>query len=86
MKQKKAWSIEKRLAVACLLCNASIAPGVGTFLWGWKGIGTKQIGLTVVGLLLLILGKLAFAAGIILLLTAWIWGIISGMSMIRQSK
>ncbi len=87
MKQKKKeWSIEKRLAVACLLLNIFVAPGLGSFTFGLKRIGTMQMGATIVGLILMIFGKTGFLIGMIVSILAWVWGIVTSLQILKHVR
>ncbi len=74
-------TLRQELAIVGLLLNIIILPGLGTVIWGNRTHGIWQLVLAVVGLI-----GLLFLVGIIPLLAAWIWGIVSGVQMIKQSS
>lgn len=87
MKQtKKSWSSEKKLALACLLLNITAAPGIGTFLWGLKRTGIKQIGLSIMGMLVMLFGKSFVIAGSIIIGIAWLWSVITGIKIFKDVR
>jgi len=53
-----------------------ILPGVGSLMNGKSGEGAAQLGLLVVGVALLVMLKWI---GIPLIITAWIWGVVTGI-------
>jgi len=75
MKRKK---ISKKMAVVCIFFNIFIWPGLGTIIAGKTMVGTIQI-------ILYLIGFFASITSLpILMLIAWIWGIISMIKIIKD--
>ena len=71
--------IDKNLAIAALLLNIFVLPGLGTIIGRRTNEGIGQLILFLVGLHLSLVG-------IVLVLIAWVWGIWSGIKLIKESK
>ena len=70
------------LAIIALIINIFLFPGLGTLISGKKiKSGIWQIAIAIVGALLwgMFIGYPIFAV-------AWIWGIVSGIQLIQESK
>lgn len=86
-KQKNSQTI----AIIALILNIIILPGLGTLIGGKIKEGIWQlvllIGGLIIGILLVSVGYLLGTLFIILgPLSAWIWGIVSGVQLIRESS
>lgn len=77
-KKKK---IGQGIAVASLLLNVLILPGLGSIIGGRTKKGIYQIVLTIIGIPLLFL----FGLGAILIIGAWIWGLVTGIKIVKES-
>lgn len=68
-------------ALAGLLLNALMLPGLGSLVGGKTTEGLLQLTLLFVGF------PLAFVlVGIPMVITAWVWGIVTGVRMLQESK
>jgi len=84
--KKKPWSVEKKLAFACLLLNITAAPGIGTFLWGLKKLGIKQLVLSIIGMLMMLFGKAFTIIGSVVIGIAWIWSVMTGIKIMKDVR
>jgi hypothetical protein len=86
----------KGMAVAALLINVFLIPGLGTVLAGKQPQGGYQIGFLLAGVVVMVLGAalatLAVGLAVILILlgilgivVAWIWSIVSGFQLIATA-
>jgi len=67
-------------AVVALLLNLFVLPGLGTLIAGRVVSGVLQIVLMVVG------GVLSFIlVGIPIVVVAWVWALVSSLSMLRHA-
>ena len=83
------------LAIIGLVLNIVILPGLGTLIGGRVGTGILQMVLFMLGTGLVIGGAI-FAiflvgipfliAGLLLMFSMWIWGIVSGVRMIQEGE
>lgn len=68
------------LAIAALLLNILVLPGLGTIIGGDTNNGVIQLVLFVVGI------PLAFViVGIPLMIAMWIWALVSGIQMVKEA-
>lgn len=72
---------QKTLAIIGLLLNIFTIPGLGSIIGGEKKRGTYQIIMWAVGMLLSLV-----LIGIPLVFAAWIWGIITGVNMLKSAN
>lgn len=78
MKQKKP---SEAIAITALLLNILVLPGLGTIIAGRTSTGTTQLVLFLIGI------PLAFILiGIPLMLGVWIWGIVTGVQIVKESQ
>ena len=68
------------LAIAALLLNILIIPGLGSIIGGRTGTGVKQLVLAIIGAIFTFV-----FIGIPILIAAWIWGIVTGIQLIKES-
>ena len=80
-KQKKEKKISETLAIVCLLLNVLVIPGLGSLIANKKREGIWQLVLSIVGLPLVFV-----LVGIPILIGAWIWGLITGVQLIKESQ
>lgn len=80
-KRKKTKKVSENLAIVCLLLNILILPGLGSLIGYKKDEGLSQLILFIVGIPLTLL-----LVGIPMIIGAWVWGIITGVEIIRESK
>lgn len=101
VKRKKKTSSKKRrhkkriseaLAIVSLLINLVVLPGLGSLVGGRKKEGIIQLTLLFGGFfvgLMLILSIIGIPLGIPIIiigpLIAWVWGIITGIGLIREA-
>ena len=72
---------DKALAIVGLVLNIVVLPGLGSIIGGRTKIGIIQLVLFVISIpLMFILIGIPLAFGI------WIWGIVTGVEMIRESQ
>lgn len=85
MKRKTKKTTQKKLsqgvAIAALLINVLLMPGLGTIIAGRTSEGILQLILLVLGMALSL-----FLIGIPLLMLVWIWGLITGIQLIKESQ
>mgnify|MGYP006304891171 CR=1 FL=1 len=91
-KQKKK-KISENLAITSLILNIVILPGLGTIIGGKQKDGIWQIVLYLGGFILGLLLTITIIGAIIGIpilfgapIAAWIWGIVSGIELIRESE
>ncbi len=72
--------ISENLAIVCLILNIIILPGLGTLIGGKRREGIWQLVLFIVGIPLSLI-----LIGIPMIIGAWIWGIVSGVELIKES-
>jgi TM2 domain-containing membrane protein YozV len=68
-------------ALAGLLVNTLCLPGLGSIIGGRTSTGIGQMLLFLIGCLLLI-----FVVGAPMILSAWIWGLVTGIDVMNQAK
>lgn len=68
------------LAIVCLLLNVLLLPGLGSLIGGKKKEGIWQLVLVVISIPLAII-LVGFLTG----LAAWIWGIITGVQIVKEA-
>lgn len=69
------------LAVISLILNVIIFPGLGSLVGGKTYDGVWQLIIAVIGVILSF-----FTIGIPILIAAWIWGIYTGIKMIKEAQ
>lgn len=72
------------LALAALLLNILILPGLGSTVGGQES-GWLQLLLTGTGLILAFIPSVA-AMGAVLMLTAWVWALASGIRLVLATN
>lgn len=78
MKGKKP---SQGIAILALLLNVLILPGLGSIVGGKTKVGIIQLVLTLVGI------PLSFVfIGIPLIIAMWIWALITGIQLIKESR
>lgn len=78
MKHKKP---SEAIAIAALLLNILVLPGLGTIIAGRTSTGTTQLVLFLIGIPLTLI-----LIGIPLMIGAWIWGIVTGIQLVKESQ
>lgn len=73
------------IAIAALLLNVLVWPGLGTLVASRVGIGLAQGFLMLLGLLLTITILFLFV-GIPLMVGMWVWGLITGIQLLQESN
>ncbi len=84
--------ISEGLAIVCLVLNILILPGLGTLIGGRTREGVWQLVLLIGGLIIGFLLTITIVGAIIGIpimiagpLGAWIWGIVSGVRIVKES-
>ncbi|MEK6918525.1 MAG: hypothetical protein AABW73_00645 [Nanoarchaeota archaeon] len=83
---------EQSIAILALILNIIILPGLGSLIAGKIKEGVWQIAIILGGLLLgtmLIISGVGIALGVPIIIiaptAAWIWGIVTGIKLIRET-
>jgi len=76
----KKGKISQGLAIAALLLNILILPGLGSLIGGRTKAGIWQLVLVICGGLLSII-----IIGIPFVIAGWIWGLVTGIQLINES-
>lgn len=76
----QAKKIDGTMAIAGLLLNILVLPGLGSMIAGKKQEGTWQLVLFLVGLPLTIV-----IVGFALIAAAWIWALVTGITLVQES-
>ncbi|MBT4135433.1 hypothetical protein HOD75_03905 [archaeon] len=79
-KQKPQTKPTLTIAIIVLLINL-ILPGIGSIIGKKPKEGIWQIVLFIIGIPLILI-----FLGIVLIFTAWIWGIVTGIKLIAESQ
>jgi len=69
------------LAIAALILNLLILPGLGTIIGGRTREGVVQLVLFLVGIPLLFI-----LVGIPLMIGVWIWALVSSIQMVKEAQ
>jgi len=69
------------IALAALLLNILIMPGLGTLVGGRISTGITQLVLFIIGIPLSII-----IIGIPLIIGVWIWGLVTGIQLIKEAE
>ncbi len=77
---KKSKKPTEALAIAALLLNVLVLPGLGSIIGGRKDTGIIQIVLTIIAIPLCFI-----LIGIPLLIGVWIWGLVTGIQMVQEA-
>jgi hypothetical protein len=84
-KRAKSSSRTKRptqgLAIAALILNIIIFPGLGTLIGGKTKTGIWQLVLAIISLPLMLV-----IIGFPLFIGVWIWGLVTGIQLIKEAK
>jgi len=73
------------IAIAALLLNILIIPGLGTLVGGRTGSGVTQLVLSIVSWML-IFTLIGAIIGIPLIIGMWIWGLVTGIQLIKEAE
>ncbi|MDP1695769.1 MAG: hypothetical protein Q8L29_02570 [archaeon] len=85
-KERKQNSISQGLAIVALLLNILIPPfGLGSLIAGKIKSGIYQIVLTIVGFISFLTDILAII-GAPMMIVAWVWALITGINIVKESK
>ena len=79
---KKRHGLTQGTAIGALLLNLFILPGLGSLIGRRTKEGAAQVILVVVSIPLMFI----YFMGVPLLIGAWIWGLVTGIKMIKNSK
>jgi len=99
MKEKKRAKNGQALAIVCLVLNVLLLPGLGSLIYGKTREGIWQIVLHVLGVILIFSGILLSVSVILLWIGvpmiilgtfasagAWIWSLVTGIQIIKESN
>lgn len=78
-------SNNQALAIVALILNILVIPGLGTLIGGRTNEGLAQLGLMLVGFVL-IFTILLIPVSVVCFIAAWIWGIVSGVQLITAAN
>ena len=78
---KKSQRPTQSIAIVALLLNMFILPGLGSLIAGRTKVGVIQVILVAVSIPLLFL-----IIGIPLLIGTWIWGLVTGIQIVKEAK
>lgn len=81
-RHKKSTRPTQNFAIGMLLLNIFILPGLGSLMAGKTKDGVWQVILVVVSIPLFFI----YLIGLPVFLGAWIWGIATGMKVIKEAK
>ena len=73
--------ISQGLAIVALILNILILPGLGTLIAGRIKTGIWQLVLAIISIPLIFI-----LIGIPILIAVWIWGIVTGIQLIKESE
>lgn len=71
----------KGVAIAALLLNVLLLPGLGSIIAGRTTEGVIQLVLTLVGIPLSL-----FLVGIPLIIAAWIWALVTSIQILQEAE
>lgn len=83
------------IAIVALLLNILVLPGLGSIVGGRTKVGIIQLCLLVGGVVfvivgiplsLILVGLPLVAVGGIMALASWVWGIVTGVQLVRESE
>ena len=80
-KQSRKKKVSQGLAIAALLLNVLVLPGLGTLIAGRTKTGVQQIVLAVVSIPLMLV-----LIGFPMMLGAWVWGLVSGIEIVQNAN
>lgn len=73
------------LAIAALVVNVVVWPGLGTMIGGRIGLGLGQ-GFLMLGGILLIFTILLIPLAIVAMIGAWVWALVTGIQLIQAAQ
>jgi len=73
--------VSRDIAIVALILNILVLPGVGTIVGGRNKTGIWQIVLAIIGIILSFV-----LIGIPLIIGVWIWGIFTGIDILKHAK
>ena len=79
---KRVYGLTQGTAICVLLLNLFILPGLGSLIGRRTKEGAAQVILVAVSIPLMFI----YFMGVPLLIGAWIWGLVTGIKMIKNSK
>lgn len=71
----------KGIAIAALILNVLLLPGLGSIIAGRTTEGIIQLVLTLIGIPLSL-----FLVGIPLIIAAWIWALVTSIQVLQESE
>ncbi len=82
-RNKKRENIPRGIAIIGFILNFLFLPGLGSIIAGKTKVGIWQVILFFIGGIGLWFNYLFFG---ILVIAVWIWGLVSGLEMLRESR
>ncbi len=91
----KPKKVSQGLAIAALILNILVIPGLGTIIGGRTKTGILQMVFFVLGMGLVVGGAIFsiflvgipfLIAGLILVFAMWVWAIVTGVQLIKESQ
>jgi hypothetical protein len=89
-KNSSAKGITFGLAIIALILNVIFVSGLGTLVAGRSKTGAWQIALWVIGAIIVSVAWIyetpLIYVGSLLMIAAWIWGLVTGIKLIQEAK
>ena len=85
MKKNKIKKPSQGIAILSLILNILILPGLGSLIGGRIGSGIVQLIFSLIGLVLT-LTLIGAIIGIPLMIAMWIWALITGIQLIKETE
>ena len=73
--------VSQGMAIAALLLNILVLPGLGSLIAGRTREGVIQLVLYIIGIPLIFV-----LIGIPIMIGAWIWGLVTGIQIVQDSE
>ena len=84
-KKPKKESVSTGIAVLAFLVNLLIFPGLGSIIGNEIKQGIIQLVLFIVGIAF-VLSIFEFITGLAFILVAWVWGIVTGIQILKKTE
>ncbi len=90
VKSRRSRDVSMGLAIIALILNVIFVPGLGTLIAGKSRTGIWQVALLLVGAIFFSIAYIyeasVFYVGSLLMIAAWMWGLITGVQLIQEAK
>ena len=90
VRSQESRGISMGLAIIALILNVFFVPGLGTLIAGKSRTGIWQVALLLTGAIFFSIAYIyemsIFYVGSLLMITAWIWGLIIGVQLIQEAR